>query len=125
MILRRRWCMREKEIKDSLEAVLKSIELIESRFKSINKADDFIATPSGVTMMDSIAMRLQVIGERFKKLDAKVPGLLESYGIDPKPIIRFRDFISHHYEEADYEVLYNVCKVHLPELKVKISLINK
>lgn len=65
-------------------------------------------------------MRLQVIGERFKKLDAKVPGLLESYGIDPKPIIRFRDFISHHYEEADYEVLYNVCKVHLPELKMKI-----
>jgi uncharacterized protein with HEPN domain len=114
--------MREKEIKDSLEAVLKSIELIESRFKSIHKAADFIATPSGVTKMDSIAMRLQVIGERFKKLDAKVPGLLEGYGIDPKPIIRFRDFISHHYEEADYEVLYNVCKVHLPELKVKILL---
>ncbi len=40
--------------------------------------------------------------------------------MDPQPIIRFRDFISHHYDEADYEVLFDVCKNYLPGLKENV-----
>ncbi len=73
--------------------------------------------------MDGIAMRLQVIGETVKKVDGDHPGLLQKYGIDSQPIIRFRDFISHHYDEADYIVLYDICVTHLPVLKEKLTIL--
>jgi uncharacterized protein with HEPN domain len=43
-----------------------------------------------------------------------------SAALYPYPIIRFRDFISHHYDKADHEVLFDLCKNDLPDLKGKI-----
>ncbi|MBK9017641.1 MAG: DUF86 domain-containing protein [Saprospiraceae bacterium] len=88
---------------------------------NIQKADDFVDTEAGQLIMDAIAIRLQVIGETTKKIDLQFPDFLPAIGIDPKPIIRFRDFISHHYDEADYEVLYEICTKHLPALKEKLD----
>ena len=50
-------------IVDNLQIVLDSIELIEIRFAGIAKSDDFVMSPNGVLMLDSICMRLQIIGE--------------------------------------------------------------
>lgn len=41
--------------------------------------------------------------------------------IDPVSIIRFRDFIAHHYEKTDNEIIYDICTEHLKYLKQKIS----
>jgi uncharacterized protein with HEPN domain len=90
------------------------------RFKKIETPEDFVDTNDGLILMDSISMRLQLVGEKIKKVDRKSPGLLEKGGIDPYPIIRFRDFISHHYDKADHEVLFDLCKNDLPDLKAKI-----
>ena len=90
------------------------------RFKKIASAHDFVDTDDGLMLMDSISMRLQLVGEKIKKIDHKSPGLLENVGIDPYPIIRFRDFISHYYDKADHEVLFDLCKNDLPDLKDKI-----
>ena len=89
---------------------------------NIKTADDFVDTEEGLLIMDAIAIRLQVIGETTKKIDLHFPDYLPSIGIDPKPIIRFRDFISHHYDEADYEVFFEICTKHLPAL---IKQLNK
>ena len=112
--------MLEPVVQDSLEFALQSIEMIAERFAEIQAPDDFVQTPRGVMIMDSISMRLQSVGEKIKNIDQKHPGFLKGFGIDSQPIIRFRDFISHHYDEADYEVLYDVCKNHLPGLGAKI-----
>lgn len=104
-------------LQNRLATLLEAIELIERRMSNIHTADDFVDTEEGLLIMDAIAIRLQVIGETTKKIDLQFPEYLPSKGIEPKPIIRFRDFISHHYDEADYEVLYEICTKHLPELK--------
>ena len=36
-------------------------------------------------------------------------------------IIRFRDFISHHYEMLDYEIVYEIGKIYLPQLESAIK----
>jgi len=36
-------------------------------------------------------------------------------------IIRFRDFISHHYEMLDFEIVYEICKDYLPALELVIK----
>ena len=58
--------MLDNIVKDNLQSVLESIELISSRFSEITRADDFVSTPEGVLVLDAIAMRLQVVGELLK-----------------------------------------------------------
>jgi len=101
-------------IRESLEIVLESLGIVMERFNKIGSAEDFIDREDGLMVMDSISMRLQLVG------DQKSPGLLEKVGIDPYPIIRFRDFISHHYDKADHEVLFDLCKNDLPDLRDKV-----
>jgi len=107
-------------IRDSLETAFDSLSLVIERLNKIHSAEDFINSEEGILLMDSISMRLQLVGEKIKKVDQKAPGLLEKAGIIPYPIIRFRDFISHHYDKADHEILFDLCKNDLPDLKDKI-----
>lgn len=42
--------------------------------------------------------------------------------IDITMLIRFRDFISHHYEKMDSEIVFDICKNEVSLLKQKVSL---
>lgn len=93
-------------VRDRLERILESIYLIQVRTELVNKPSDLITNPDNM-LLDSIAMRLQVIGEHVKKINSLDPLLFsENLQIDSDPIIRFRDFISHHYEKTDFEIIY-------------------
>lgn len=39
--------------------------------------------------------------------------------------VLIRDIISHHYEHVDHEIIYDICKNHLPNLKKAVQLIYK
>lgn len=117
--------MLDPVVKDSLEIVEQCLEIISQRSRAITNADDFINSDQGLVLLDSIAMRLQVIGEKVKKIESLSPGIFQPYGIESQPIIRFRDFISHHYENADHEVIFDVCQNNVPELYTKIKLMLK
>lgn len=108
------------------ELVNESIDIVIDRSSVINTPDDFMNSPFGVTQLDSIAMRLQFIGESLKKIDKYKPGFLNNYkNIKWNDIIKFRDFISHHYYVVNPEVIFKICKFHLPELKTTIEKIIK
>ncbi len=87
-----------KIIQDRLTLILESINLILERSERIKTARDFVKDKEGIELMDSIAMRLQMIGENAKRINKEEENFFESkLKLDPDPIIRFRDFISHHY----------------------------
>lgn len=109
-------------VTERLNYILESLQLILHRSEGIEKNTDFISTEKGVEIMDSIAMRLQIIGENAKRIEKEMPDFFQQYlQIDSEPIIRFRDFISHHYEKTDYEIIFDICKNHIPDLKNKVS----
>ena len=109
--------MSEDEIIDSLDLMAESIHLVQERFSRIHVPDDFALTPEGVTLLDAISMRLQVIGESVKQIQKTKPSFLQRYAeIEWDKIARFRDLVSHHYEHVDYEVVYDICNVHIPKL---------
>jgi uncharacterized protein with HEPN domain len=56
--------MHKEEIADCLDLMIASVELIESRFLNIKQPDEFVQSPDGITFLDAISMRLQVIGEK-------------------------------------------------------------
>jgi uncharacterized protein with HEPN domain len=113
-------------IKEKLKIIYESIRMIESRFSRIGKADDFVLSEEGVLILDSIAIRLQVIGETLKKISKTDSSLLDRYPmIEWDKIIKLRDIISHHYDAIDYEIIFDICENHISELKSTITLLIK
>ena len=98
-------------ILDNLQSILESIDLIENRFAGITKSDDFIMNADGVLTLDSICMRLQIIGELLKKINKINPMIWEKYPqIEWPNIMKLRDIISHHYHHVDHEIIYDICQ---------------
>ena len=52
-----------------LERVYNSIEQIEKRSDNYHCGDDFLMTPTGVTVGEAICMQFRAIGESLKGLD--------------------------------------------------------
>ena len=110
--------MHEEEIAECLNLMLESIKLIEFRFLKIRSPEDFVLSTEGVTVLDAISMRLQVIGESVRKIQKLNPSFLASYSdVEWDKVARFRDFVSHHYDQIDHEIVFDICQVHIPRLK--------
>lgn len=54
-------------VKDRLEQIAESIELVISRCENIHEANDFLLSPDNMMKFDSCVMRLQTIGDRLVK----------------------------------------------------------
>jgi len=110
--------MHEDEIVDILHLMLESTELIEKRVSRIRVPEDFVLSADGVTILDAVSMRLQVIGESVRKIQKVNPSYLNRYSIiEWDKLARFRDMISHHYTHIDHEIIFDICRVHIPNLK--------
>jgi uncharacterized protein with HEPN domain len=106
----------------SLETILEHITVCNKRFTEINKPTDFVSSEYGKILLDAIVTRLQAIGENIKNNFQKNNFLQDNYpDIEWSKIIRFRDFISHHYEMLDYEIVYEIGKIYLPQLELAIK----
>ncbi|WP_234347413.1 DUF86 domain-containing protein [Parabacteroides bouchesdurhonensis] len=107
---------------DTLKDIDTSINHILRRTSSLSSVNNFLETPSGIDLLDSVCMRLQVIGEMIKNLD-KITGqkLLVQYPeVNWRSIMRMRDIISHHYFEIDAEVIFESIKQDIPVLQKTI-----
>lgn len=113
--------MSDEILLENLNLISESIDVVTKRFSEINTSDDLVSSEYGVLILDSVAMRLQVIGELLKKIHKEQPTLLGKYPkINWRNIMRFRDIISHHYEKVDHEIIFDICQNHIPALKKTI-----
>jgi uncharacterized protein with HEPN domain len=110
--------MPKDEIVDHLDLMLQSAGLVEMRFSRVRVPEDFVTSADGVTILDSVSMRLQVIGESVRRIQKLDPSFLSRCpSIDWDKLARFRDLVSHHYTQIDHEIIFDICKVHIPQLK--------
>jgi len=115
--------MLDDTFKYSLEIILDHIITCQKRFLKIQMPEDFVSSEEENLILDAIATRLQAIGENVRNISKKNPTLLENHSeIEWHQIIRFRDFISHHYEMLDYEIVFQICDIYLPKLRMAIEL---
>lgn len=76
---------------------------------------------NGVTLLDAVSMRLQVIGESVRKIQKLDSAFLErEAAIQWDQLARFRNLVSHHYANIDHEIVYDICSVHIPRLKAAL-----
>jgi len=106
-----------------LGQIYQATQTILKRFEPVKTLIDFTDSPAGMEKLDSICMLLIAIGEALKNLDKTTnKSLLSRYPqVDWKKAKGMRDIISHHYFETDVEVIYDVCKNHIPEMAQTIN----
>ena len=110
-------------VRGILGDILAASQTIMKRSESIMSPDDFTASDEGRIKLDSICMLIIAIGESLKNID-KITGndFLNHYGdIDWKDAKGMRDVVSHHYFDIDKEIVFDVCKNHIPRLIVVIN----
>ncbi|WP_195373126.1 HepT-like ribonuclease domain-containing protein [Parabacteroides leei] len=110
--------MYKEEIVLLLRRVLQTIQTIEQRNQSIHSVQDYLLTENGMEKLDAACMLIQTIGENIKTIDERSKGkLLAQYPEIPwKRVIRMRDYISHHYDGVDADVVFETIKNNLPPL---------
>ena len=106
-----------------LRQTYQAAQTILKRFQPVKTVSDFVDSPAGMEKLDSLCMLLIAIGEALKNLDKTTnKSLLRRFPqVDWKKAKGMRDIISHHYFETDAEVIYDVCKNHIPELAQTIN----
>jgi len=66
-----------------------------------------------------------VIGESVRKIQKMDSLFLDLYSdVEWDKIARFRDLVSHHYDQVDHEIVYDICKVHIPTLKLTLQKVH-
>lgn len=109
-------------IKDRLEDILESIELVQEWSKGMTELHDFMTSPNRVMAFNACVMRLQVIGEHVGKLLKEESKPLEKYNHIPwNAIYGLRNIISHEYANIDETIVVSVINDDLPQLKAAIQ----
>ena len=108
----------ELRIKDRLEEILESIELIQEWSKGLTELHDFMISPGRVMAFNACVMRLQVIGEHVGRLMKEDSKPLDKYTEIPwHAIYGMRNIVSHEYANIDETVVISAIKEDLPKLK--------
>ncbi len=103
----------------TLEKIRESLDIVLERTGNMTSVDDFLQSPSGVMLLDSVCMKLIAIGESVKNLDKLTcRNLLPEYPEIPwKNVMGVRDIIVHHYFDVDADEIYRICTEDIPLLR--------
>ena len=108
-----------------LYTCLEHIEAVEKYFKNAENAEYFFNLNEGL-QYDAVLMRLQALGENLKRIAQKHPFVIDDLMYkETYNVIRFRDYISHHYEQIEHEVVFDICAAKIPELKACLTALIK
>ena len=111
----------DREIRDRLEDILESIDLIQEWSKGMTELHDFMISPNRVMAFNACVMRLQVIGEHVGKLMKEESKPLDKYTESPwHAIYGLRNIISHEYANIDEAVIISAINEDLPKLRTVI-----
>jgi uncharacterized protein with HEPN domain len=98
--------------------ILNSINKIEKYCKKIKSEKEFIKNE---LVLDASIRNLQIIGEAVKNIPAETKNKFKE--IEWKKISGLRDILVHAYFGVSPELVYDIIKNNLPELKQKIKKI--
>jgi len=100
-------------LRDILDAIVK-IE----RYVASSSFEEFVKNE---LVVDAVVRNLEIIGEAVKRLPKNVT--TEHNDIDWRRMAGLRDILIHEYFGVDSEILWDIIKNKLPELKEKVCQI--
>jgi uncharacterized protein with HEPN domain len=103
--------------------VIESVDKIQRRFNEVDTPEDFLGSDAGIDKLDGIVLMLITIGENLKRFEKHggTPFMSKHPEIDWKGAIGVRDFLSHHYFDLDAEVVFQICKYRIADMKKAVA----
>ncbi len=98
-----------------LRHIMDEIKYLEENSSHL-ECEDFLASE---TLKRSFVRSIEIIGEASKKLPEEFRK--EHSDIPWKKMAGMRDHLIHHYFGVDYDILWDVVKNKIPELKQQIA----
>ncbi len=111
--------MNEKDDLAFIEHILDSINAIKEFSKNISK-EELI---SNRLKQSAIVREIEIIGEAVKNMSESLKN--KHPEIEWKEIVGTRDKMIHHYFGVDLNIVWDIIKINLPDLKDKILNIKK
>ena len=107
-----------REYKASLNDILNAIRKIEKYTKKLS----YQAFIEDELIQDAVIRNLEIIGEAVKNIPQTFKNRMPE--MEWKKIIGLRDIVIHTYFGIDEEIIWDIIKNKLPQLKEKINEIN-
>jgi uncharacterized protein with HEPN domain len=106
-----------KDYKELLHHIIEEIEFVEINCKS----KEYSAYSTDEVLKRATVRSIEIIGETVKNIPQNV---ISNYPeIEWKNIARSRDKLIHHYFGVDYQIVWDIIRVHLPKLKIAVNSI--
>lgn len=105
-----------REFKAYLKDILESILKIEKYTKGLS----FNKFESNELVQDGVVRNLEIIGEAVKNIPDEIKN--KKNGIDWRKIVGLRDILIHAYFGIDIDIVWDIIKNKIPELKAEIIL---
>lgn len=108
-----------RDYKLYLEDILKAIKNINKYSKDLTLA----SFKKNGLVIDAVVRNLEIIGEASKNIPADIKN--ESSAVEWKKVAGLRDILIHEYFGVDVEILWDIIRNKLPDLKKRISRLLK
>jgi len=105
-----------REFKAYLKDILEAIEKIERYTKKLS----FNQFSTNELVQDGVVRNLEIIGEAVKNIPDDIKK--QKNGIEWRKIIGLRDILIHAYFGIDVDIVWDIIKNKIPELKTEIIL---
>lgn len=108
----------ERRLHHYLVDILQAVERIEKYVKDM-AGEDFLVSD---LVQDAVVRNFEVIGEASKHIRQRFPDFVEAH--PELPLVQayeMRNFVTHGYQQVDYDVVWKTVKHDLPVLGRQVS----
>ena len=111
----------QKNLSRSQQSLERSLDRLSSGLRITRAGDD----AAGLAISESLRAQIRGLGQAQRNANDGISVIQTAEGAFPRSragprwqwkLCAFRDLVSHHYDNVDHEIVFDICEEHIPRL---------